>query len=73
MPYTTDDQQRDAHAVMTDRFNSLASTIMTPEAEDGAADEMLKILNTYAEQFNCSTASAYSRIKYNLLSLRTGE
>ena len=63
------DQQFSSHATMRDRFNELADVVSTPKAPKGAAKEMHTILTTYAEQFKCSTASAYSRIKYNLVNL----
>jgi len=66
MLYTTNNQKLDAHAVMRGQFLDLAANMGTPDQQDGDASEMMKVLTTYAEQFVCSTAMAYSRIKWNV-------
>lgn len=55
------------HKVMRDKFNTLADVVGTKDAPDGCADDMMVILDTYSRMFRCSVASAYSRIKFNIL------
>lgn len=59
----------DQHKFMRTKFNELADVIGTEKAPEGCADEMMNILDCYSKQFKCSMASAYSRIKFNILNL----
>jgi len=63
------EEQQESHITMRNRFIELAGVINTPAAPEDCSNQMMTVLNTYADQFQCSTASAYSRIKFNLISL----
>ncbi len=64
---STDNDLMLAHTTMKKEFEYLSSTIQSDNAEEGTADKMIQVLNTYSNLFHCSKGSAYSRIKFNMV------
>jgi len=59
----------EAHKEMKNQFNELSLTIQEENAPYGTQEEMMQILEVYALLFDCSKSAAYSRIKFDQVSL----